>query len=106
MISRDHRLVKLVALYHGRCLIAGWTGVMLMLLGAMIVAGSAGSVMFCLGTPLAGLAVWLRRGGGDDGGGEGPDIPPFDFDDFERAFWAYVRRRGSRPRSPRAPSAA
>jgi hypothetical protein len=106
MIWHDQRLLRLVALHHGRCLAAGWTGVVLMLLGATIVPGAVGSVMFCLGTPLAGLAVWLRRDDGDDGGEEGPGLSPVDWDDFERAFWAYVRRRGSRPRGPRAPSAA
>jgi hypothetical protein len=106
LISHDQRLLRLVALHHRRCLAAGWTGVIVMLLGATVVPGPVGSVMFCLGTPLAGLAVWLRRDGGDDGGEDGPDALPPDWDDFERAFWAYVRRRGSPPRRPRAPSAA
>jgi hypothetical protein len=106
VISHDQRLLALVALHHGRCLAIGWTGVTLMLLGATIVPGAIGSVMFCLGTPLAGLAVWLRRDGWDDGGTDEPDVPPFDWGDFERAFWAHVRRGGSRPPRPRTRSAA
>ena len=55
------------------------------------------------------LAMMLRtRPGPDDGGDEepdepvpgGPDLVPFDWDDFERQFWADVERRHRRPRAP------
>lgn len=106
VILHDQRLRELVALHHRRCLVAGWAGVALMLLGVMVVAGALGSVMFVLGTPLAGLVVWTGPDDGDDGGDDGPDPPPVDWDEFERSFWAHVRRRGSRPRRPRTPTAA
>lgn len=104
MIGRDPELRQLVALHHRRCTIIGWSGIGMMLLGAIVVPGWVGSVMFALGTPLGGLAVWAR-GDGDDGGEESPDVPPIDWDQFERSFWAHVRRRGTRPRRPRTPSA-
>lgn len=105
VISHDRELRELVSLHHRRCLIVGWAGVAFMLLGVMVVPGALGSVMFVVGTPLAGLIVWLRPDD-EDGGDEDPDLPPIDWDDFERSFWAHVRRRGSRPRKPRSPSAA
>jgi hypothetical protein len=55
------------------------------------------------------LAMRLHtRPGPDDGGEEepenpvpgGPDLVPFDWDDFERRFWADVERRRRRPRAP------
>jgi hypothetical protein len=104
LISRDPELLRLVAIHHRRCQIAGWSGVAVMLLGVTLVPGWPGRVMFVLGTPLAGLAVWGRRDGGDDGGQEAPDVPPIDWDEFERSFWSYVRRRGRPPRRPRTPS--
>lgn len=56
-------------------------------------------------------ALWAmllrRRGGGGGGGGDTdnapdtPELPPFDWDDFERRFWEDVKRRGrDRPRVP------
>jgi hypothetical protein len=102
VISHDPRLLRQVAVHHTRCLVAGWIGVAMMCLGVALMPGVLASVMFWLGTPLAGLAVWLRRDdGGDGGGGGGPDLPPIDWDEFERSFWAHVRRRGgARPRTP------
>jgi hypothetical protein len=105
LISQDRRLLALVAAHHTACVAAGWTGVVMMCLGVALVPAPLGNVMFWLGTPMAGLAVWLRRD--DDGGGgeEDPDVPPVDWDEFERSFWAHVRRRGRPPRRPRTPSA-
>ena len=104
VISHDPRLLRLIAIHHHGCLVAGWTGVAMMCLGVAIMPALLGVFMFWVGTPLAGLAVWLRSDGGDDddGGGE-PDVPPIDWDDFERSFWAHVRR--GRARRPRTPSA-
>jgi hypothetical protein len=104
VISSDRRLLAHVAAHHTRCVAAGWTGAAMMCLGVMIVPDPLGAAMFWVGTPLAGLAVWLRRDGGDGGGGDDPDVPPVDWDEFERSFWAHVRRRGRPPRGPRSPS--
>jgi hypothetical protein len=105
VISHDRRLLAQVAAHHTGCLVLGWTGVVMMLLGVLVMPEPLGSVMFWIGTPLAGLAVWLRRGGGDGGGGDEPDVPPVDWDEFERSFWGHVRRGGRSPRRPRTPSA-
>ena len=107
LISHDRRLLARVAAHHTRCLAAGWTGVTMMCLGVALMPAPIGTAMFWVGTPLAGLAVWLRRddGGGGGGGGEGPDLPPVDWDEFERSFRAHVRGPDRSPRGPRTPSA-
>jgi hypothetical protein len=105
IIAHDQRLLSLVALHHACVRATGWIGVAMMFLGASLVPATAGTVIYWLGTPLAGLVVWLRRDDGDDGGDEEPDVPPIDWDEFERSFWAHVRRRGRRPPRPRTPSA-
>jgi len=103
LISHDRRLLRQVTVHHSGCLTAGWTGVVMMCLGVALMPGLLGMVMFWVGTPMAGLAVWLRRDDGGGGGGDDdPDVPPIDWDEFERSFWAHVRRRGG-PRPPRAP---
>lgn len=106
VISRDRRLLAQVAAHHGGCMAVGWTGVVMMCLGVTLMPAPLGAAMFWLGTPLAGLAVFLRRDDddGDDGGGEDPDVPPVNWDEFERSFRAHVRR-GRPPRRPRTPSA-
>jgi hypothetical protein len=105
LISHDRRLLHQVTVHHSGCLIAGWSGVVMMCLGAALMPELLGTLMFWLGTPMAGLAVWLRRDdGGGGGGGDEPDVPPIDWDEFERSFWAHVRRRGRAPRGPRTPS--
>jgi hypothetical protein len=103
LISHDPELLALVSTHYERCRAVGWTGVALMLLGVMLVHGLLGSMMFLVGTPLAGLAVWGRRDDGDDGGEPPPDVPPINWGEFERSFWANVRRRG-RSGGPRIPS--
>jgi len=104
LISHDRRLLAQVAAHHTGCLAAGWTGVVMMCLGVALMPAPLGTAMFWLGTPLAGLAVWLRRDDGDDGGEDDPDVPPVDWDDFERSFHAHVRRRDRPPDRPRTPS--
>jgi hypothetical protein len=104
LISRDDGLRRLVAANYARCWAAGWSGVLMMCVGAALIPSVGGAVMFTVGTPLVGLAVWLQEDGGDGGGGEEPDVPPPDWDEFERAFWVHVRRRGCLPRPPRAPA--
>ena len=82
--------------------------------GSALLAGAAYSSMVIF---TGALAMLIRRrpgpgGPGGDGGSPGQP-PPFDWDDFERRFWADVRRRASSgggtrgsARSPsRAPSA-
>lgn len=105
VISHDRRLLTQVAAHHTECLTVGWAGAAMMLLGVTVLPDPIGTAMFWVGTPLSGLAVWLRRGGDDDGGGDDPDVPPVDWGEFERSFWAYVRRRGRTPRRPRTPAA-
>ena len=106
LISRDTRLLALVTAHHRRCQAGGWTGAAIMLLGVTLVPGALGSIMFVIGTPVAGLAVWTRDDdGGDDGGDQPPDVPPIDWSEFERSFWAHVRGRSGPPRRPRTPSA-
>jgi hypothetical protein len=105
LISHDPELLALVCAHHGRCQVLGWTGAAIMLLGVALVPGPVGSVMFVIGTPLVGLAVWARGDDGDDGGERPPDVPPIDWGEFERSFWAYVRGRGGRSGRPRTPSA-
>jgi hypothetical protein len=55
------------------------------------------------------LAMTIRTRGRPDRGDDeepqepvpgGPDLIPFDWDDFERRFWGDVERRGERPRTP------
>lgn len=105
LVSHHPRLLKLVSAHVVRCQVLGWAGVAMMFLGVIAVSGLPGSLMFWLGTPLAGLAVWLGGDDGDDGGDDGPDVPPFDWDDFERSFWAHVRGRGRARRPPHVPTA-
>jgi hypothetical protein len=71
----------------------------MMLLGVTIVPGVVGLLMFVIGTPSAGLAVWGHRDDGDDGGDSPLDCPAFDWDAFERGFQAYARRHGRSSRS-------
>jgi len=106
VISRDPNMRDLVSVHHRRCRAIGWVGVAGMLLGATVVGGVCGTLLFGFGTPLAGLVVWMPREDRGDGGDGGPeDPPPQDWDDFERAFWSYVSRGPRRPRRPRTPVA-
>jgi hypothetical protein len=104
-ISHDPNMRDLVSVHNKRCQALGWAGVAAMFLGAAVVPGMFGTLLFGVGTPLAGLIVWVRRDDRGHGGEEGPDEPPPDWDDFERSFWDYVRGRGSPSRRPRAPVA-
>lgn len=106
LISHDRRLLRQITIHHSLCLAAGWTGVAMMCLGVALMPSLLGTLMFWVGTPMAGLAVWLRPDdGGGGGGGDDPDIPPINWDEFERSFWAHVRRGARAPRRPRTPSA-
>jgi hypothetical protein len=105
LISHDPELLALVSAHHARCQAVGWTGVAMMLIGVTLIHGPVGAIMFFVGTPLAGLAVWGRGDDGEDGGESPPDVPPVNWGEFERSFWAYVRRRGGGSRHPRVPSA-
>jgi uncharacterized membrane protein YedE/YeeE len=94
---------ELIAVHHRRCRAIGWSGVVAMFLGAVLVPSMFGSMLFGIGTPLAGLVVWGRR---DDGGGgeQGPEELPPDWDDFEHSFWGYVRRHRTPSSRPHAPA--
>src|SRR5436305_5495958 len=82
-ISHDSNMRDLVTVHHRRCQAIGWTGVAAMFLGAALVPGTFGSMLFGIGTPLAGLIVWVRRDDGDDGDDDGPREVPPDWDQFE-----------------------
>lgn len=107
VIARDPELQASVVNHYNGCRAAGWAGVVMMFAGAALAPAVGGTLMYVIGTPLAGLVVWLRDerddGHGDDGGGQDPEVPPPDWDEFERSFWGYVRR-GRRPRLPQTPS--
>jgi hypothetical protein len=92
LISRDQRLQRLVSSHYGRCRAAGLAGAAMMVLGAILIPTALGKVMFALGTPLTGLVVFLCRDDGDEGGQDEPDVPPVDWDEFERSFSDHVRR--------------
>lgn len=105
VISRDPNMRDLVTVHHRHCQLIGWTGVAAMVLGATVVHGVFGTLLFGVGTPVAGLIVWMRRDDRGGGGEEEPDDPPPDWDDFERSFWAYVGRGKRASRPPRTPVA-
>jgi hypothetical protein len=100
LIAQDARLQALVAEHYERCRAIGCAGAAAMLLGVVLVPGPVGVLMFVIGTPAVGLAVWRR---GDDGGDGPPDVAPIDWDEFERLFWAHIRRNRPRGR-PRIPA--
>jgi hypothetical protein len=103
VISHDPNMRDLVTVHQKRCHVAGWAGVAAMLLGAALIPATLGAVLFGIGTPLAGLIVFVRRDDGGEGGEEGTDDVPPDWDAFERSFWAYVRRTNRPSRPPRTP---
>lgn len=103
LIAHDRELQGWVATHYDGARLAGWAGVVMMFLGAALAPDVFGTLMYIVGTPLVGLIVWLRDEGDEGGGGGDGDVPPPDWDAFERSFWAHVRR-GGRPRLPRTPS--
>ena len=56
----------------------GWTGLALVLLGALVLSRPASLVALGLGGPLSGLSFWSRRERGDDGeqDDDDPERPP------------------------------
>ena len=102
VISHDSNMRELISTYPKLCQAIGCGGAIAMLLGAALVPGMFGSMLFGLGTPLVGLLVWTPRDD-DGGGGEDGEQPPAEWDDFEGAFWAYVRRNRRPPSRPHAP---
>lgn len=103
LVSRNPSLQRLVASHYAHFLAAGWTGAVMMFVGAAVVPGPLGTAMFTVGTPLTGLVVFLRRDDGDDGGGDEADGPPVDWNEFERSFWTHVRGDRSPHRPPGRP---
>ena len=77
-----------------------------MIFGAMLIPTTLGSIMFLIGTPVSGLAVWTRGSddGGDDDSERPPEVPPIDWGEFERSFWTHVRHHGGAPQ--RRPAAS
>jgi hypothetical protein len=102
VISHDSNMRELISAYPARCHAIGWCGALAMLLGAALVPGTFGTMLFGIGTPLVGLIVWTPRDDGGGGGDGGPDVPP-DWDDFERAFRAYSPRDRRPSDTPHAP---
>ncbi len=105
-ILAHHRgaLAFLMRVYPAGVVIGG-TGALGLVLGTFVLRGPLGLVLYFVGAPLCALAVFSprpRRDDGDDGGSnggggddhpeDGEDGPPFDWPEFERAFWAHVRR--------------
>jgi hypothetical protein len=86
----------LVGALHPGPSVVGWVGALLLAAGSLSLASSTAMLV---GAPLAGLTIWSRSGGSDDGGGEGPgpepdddpDGPGVDWDEFEHAFRSYAR---------------
>jgi hypothetical protein len=66
----------------------GWSGLMLVVLGAFVLPRPASLIALGFGGPLSGLSFWSRREGGDDGGGGEEDdddpTPPPPGGDWER----------------------
>jgi hypothetical protein len=105
LIAHDRELLAVVSAHHARCRAIGWAGAAIMFLGVAVVPGPLGSFMFLVGTPASGLIAWCPRDDGDNRDGGSPsDVPPIDWGEFERSFWAHVRRRGRRSPRPRAPT--
>ena len=104
VISRDRNMRELIAIHNARCRTIGFAGVAAMFFGVALIPDTLGSMLFGIGTPLTGLLVWTPGKDGDDGGEDGPEELPPDWGDFERSFWAYVRRRNRPPSRPRAPT--
>lgn len=102
-ISHDPGMRELVTAHYRRCRAIGWAGVTAMFLGTLLVPGMFGSMLFGIGTPLAGLIVWTHRDDGDDGGEEGPGEVPPNWDEFERSFSAYTRPSKPPSNRPQAP---
>ncbi len=102
LIAHDHSMQAWIASHYDACRVTGWVGAVMMFLGVALAPAVLGILMFVVGTPLVGLVVWLRDDRDDRGEGDS-DEPPIDWDEFERSFWAHVRR-GRLPRLPRAPS--
>lgn len=104
LISHDQRVQRLVSSHYAQCRVLGLSGAAMMVLGGILFATTLGKAMFVLGAPLTGLVVFLLRDDGDEGHEDEPDVPPVDWDEFERSFRAHVRGRSSR--GPRVPSAS
>jgi hypothetical protein len=99
----------------------GWCGLVMVVLGAFVLARPASLIALGLGGPLSGLSFWSRREGGDDGGGgeeddDDPEPPPpgGDWERIVRDLERDVDRHGpprpgrppERPRRERKPSPA
>jgi hypothetical protein len=90
----------------------GWSGLIMVLLGAFVLPRPASLIALGLGGPLSGLSFWSRREGGDDGGGgeeddDQPEPPPpgGDWERIVRDLERHVdRHRPARPgRVPERP---
>ncbi len=106
VVSQHPAALRVLVRMYPAGVVIGAVGAAAMVLGALVVHGPLGLVLYFVGAPLCGLVVFSRgphRDDGDDGGGGGggggddhpeggEDGPPFDWPEFERAFWAHVTR--------------
>ncbi len=120
LLGSSPRARRLASRHYRPLICAGWFGVLLVLLGAVVLPHPQSLLALAVGGPLSGLSFWSRREGGeDDGGGGGEDggddsgPPPPDgeweriVEEFERQLDGHdgssdpaPRRRRRRERTP------
>ncbi len=74
LLGSSPRARRLANRHYRPLVCAGWFGVLLVLLGAVVLPHPQSLLALAIGGPLSGLSFWSRREGGeDDGGGGGED---------------------------------
>ena len=117
LLGSSRRARTLAGRHYPVLVTLGIGGIVLVVLGAFVLARPLSLVALGLGGPLSGLSFWVRRSEGDDDGpdddDDDPEPPPPDgdweriVDQFERHVERHggpPRRRGERSPQPSAPS--